>query len=146
VHPDNHVVPGRVAEQLPDRPGRPSLGMAFGRSRGFEPPPTTGLSQFARDTLAAMVSEPEEILVLTTEPADSAKDLAPVGVVRASGAPLVGDYTEGNFDALMARLKANAAELGADVIYGTRLLHEPAGPGRGSLAYGTAYRFKDRSG
>lgn len=84
----------------------------------------------------------EEILVLTTEPLDSA-NLVPVGVVRASGAPLVGDHTEGNFDELMARLRANAAELGADVIYGTRLLHEPAGPGRGSLAFGTAYRFKD---
>jgi hypothetical protein len=90
-----------------------------------------------------MVSEPEEILVLTTEPPDSGS-LAPVGVVRASGAPLVGDHTEGNFDDLMARLRANAAQLGADLIYGTRLLHEPAGPGRGSLAYGTAYRVKDR--
>lgn len=84
----------------------------------------------------------EEILVLTTEPLGSA-NLVPVGVVRASGGPLVGDHTEGNFDELMARLRANAAQLGADVIYGTRLLHEPAGPGRGSLAFGTAYRFKD---
>ena len=89
------------------------------------------------------MSEPDEILVLTTEP-PAAGSLIPVGVVRASGAPLVGDHTEGNFDDLMARLKANAADLGADVIYGARLLHEPAGPGRGSLAYGTAYRFKDR--
>lgn len=90
-----------------------------------------------------MVSQPEEILVLTTEPPGSGS-LTPVGVVRASGGPLVGDHTEGNFDDLMARLRANAAQLGADVIYGTRLLHEPAGPGRGSLAYGTAYRSKER--
>jgi len=82
-------------------------------------------------------------VVITTEPPDSGS-LAPVGAVRASGAPLVGDHTEGNFDELMARLRANAAKLGADIIYGTRLQHEPAGPGRGSLAYGAAYRFKDR--
>jgi hypothetical protein len=86
--------------------------------------------------------EPQEVLVLTTEPPGSAT-LVPLGVVRASGGPLVGDHTEGNFDELMARLRVNAAELGADVIYGTRLLHEPAGPGRGSLAFGTAYRYKD---
>jgi hypothetical protein len=86
--------------------------------------------------------DPDEILVLTTEPPASAT-LAPVGVVRASGAPLVGDHTEGNFDELMVRLRVNAAELGADVIYGTQLLHEPTGPGRGSLAFGTAYRHKD---
>ena len=86
--------------------------------------------------------DPEQILVLTTEPLGPI-NLTPVGVVRASGGPLVGDHTEGNFDELMGRLRANAAELGADVIYGTRLLHEPAGPGRGSLAYGTAYRIND---
>jgi hypothetical protein len=86
--------------------------------------------------------DPANILVLTTEPPGSA-NLVPLGVVRASGAPLVGDHTEGNFDELMARLRVNAAELRADVIYGTRLLHEPAGPGRGSLAFGTAYRYKD---